>query len=35
MIGLTVVAILALGVLGYSAYSFYSGPDVRVLQNID
>ncbi len=35
MIGLTLVAILALGVLGYSAYSFYTGPDVRVLQNID
>jgi pSer/pThr/pTyr-binding forkhead associated (FHA) protein len=34
-VGLTLVAILALGVLGYSAYSFYSGPDVRVLRNID
>ena len=35
MIGLILVAMLAVGVLGYSAYSFYTGPDVRVLQNID
>ncbi len=35
IIGLALAAILAVGVLGYSAYSFYTGPDVRVLQDID
>ena len=35
MVGLTLLTLAALGAVGYSALSFYSGPSVRVLQSID
>lgn len=35
LIGLALVTLVTLSLLGYSAYSFYNGPNVRVLDNID
>jgi hypothetical protein len=32
---MAVVMFAALAVLGYSGYTFYSGPSVRVLESID
>ena len=34
-IGVSVVLVAAIAGLGFSAYQFYSGPEVRVLRNID
>jgi len=35
MVGLTLLMLTVLSAVGYSAYRFYSGPGVRVLQSID
>jgi hypothetical protein len=35
LIGMGLITLAVIGILGHTVYQFYSGPPVRVLQNID